>query len=580
MKRQRAAWIPGRRGRAVEHGAIAAQPLRVVPAVSSPPSRPATGVRCPPSRGATLGNTTPSSLAASQCLAAIAVGTFLLVGLLTIDRYGYGDDEQWLMKRGELAAQIAEAVVHQRATPPIPKEHWAFHPTFYAVVNYHWVRPTLIRLGIDDIASGHILTLLMAAGCLAALFVLGRMVVGAPAALYSLLLLAFFPRFIAHAHYNPKDIPSMAFGVLSFVFVARWITSNRLWDAAWAGICLGLAASCHLNALAVVPVFVVVTWIQAVRARPGVPGASVFRLWAPPILLYAAVLVATLYVLWPLMWIRPAWLIQSLVTFAGAFETTEVVYFGYIYNRSAVPWHYSMFYILATTPVAVLWLMGAGLWRFKEGESPNRNVFHVMLLGWALIPVLIRLNPWVVKYNDIRHVFMSFPPLMIYAGWGLHILVAGFRRNLPTWSHRVTAAVASAASLAYLLSQILPIHPFEGDYFNEAFRTAYPSRIERRFDFPSWMTPYRAGLQWLNEHAEPGATIGVPHRLSVVGAYRKRSDLMFVSGGPANYVMVAGHNWKYGPAHSARTPAFEVRRYDSRLLAIFREQPLLPDANQ
>jgi hypothetical protein len=233
--------------------------------------------------------------------------------------------------------------------------------------------------------------------------------------------------------------------------------------------------------------------------------------------------------------------------------------------------------MLVATPLVTLGLMGLGIARFKDVSTPDKALLHAMLLSWALLPVVIRLNPWVVKYNDIRHVFISFPPLMIYAGWGLKVLVDGAKARLPASLHWKAAAAGGLAGVAYYASQVLPIHPYEGDYFNEAFRGCYRKDIERQFDFPSWMTPYRAGLEWLDENAEPGSIVQVPHRLSVVGAYRKRPDLVFVRHPPAQYVMVAGQGWKFGPHYADATPVFEVRRYGSRLLAVFREDDWMGD---
>jgi len=51
------------------------------------------------------------------------------------------------------------------------------------------------------------------------LFLLVKKMFNEGIAFYSLIFLLFLPRFMAHAHYNSKDIPIAAFSIISFYFL-------------------------------------------------------------------------------------------------------------------------------------------------------------------------------------------------------------------------------------------------------------------------------------------------------------------------------------------------------------------------
>ncbi len=461
-------------------------------------------------------------------LAAASIVAFFLIGLANLNKYGHGDDEQWLERRAQLATAAAFSIFKSAPRPEIPREQWVYHPSLYATINYGPWR------------GGHALNLFMAGLCLTGLFLLARQLAGAEAAAYAVLFLIFFPRFLAHAHYNPKEIPMMAGAVFSFVLIARWSAHAKISLAAASGLLLGMAASAHLGALVLLPIFPVLALSR--------------HLWKHAAAFSAAVFVA-IYAFWPALWIKPALLFEALVHFTGPFASADLGYFGQVYKRYDVPWHYALFYLTVATPAATLLFIGRGIRLFPK------SALHAALIAWILLPLLVRLNPWAVKYNDIRHVFIAVPPLMIYAGWGLKTLFTRLGRN---------GALATGAALAlYFFIQIRAIHPFEGDYFNEIFRAFMPARIERSFDFPSWMASYRQGIEWLNANARPDALVYVPHRISVARTYDVRADIRLTDAVPADYLMIAGLGWEYGPWCDQAEPLFEIRRYNSRVLGIY-----------
>lgn len=481
------------------------------------------------------------------------IGLFVMINWFNMPQYGLGNDEQWLKKRGKLAADIFSAAARfklSEAKEQISyKQDWIRSPSLYAMINYEGVSPLLRQCGVPEIESTHALNIFMAGLALMALFWLVKNQIGPEAALFSVLFLAFFPRFVGNAHYNPKDIPAVALVTLSHVFVFRSLETTGVKNALLAGLFMGLAASAHLNSLLLTPVF----FLSLINREK--------KIVLTRVLGYSVVVLGVLFFAWPLLWIDPLAFWHSIQYFSGPFVHHHLLYFGEEYQRFNVPWHYIPFYIFATTPLLTLVFFFSGLIvSLKSRSEKNRILVHLLLLSWLLLPILVRMNDSVVKYNGIRHVFISIPVLAIYAGWGLWRF----------WPRRLALRLAAGAVLAaYVGWQFVPIHPYEGDYFNEAFRWKVKKDIGASFEFPTWATPYRQAVRWLEANASPDARINIPQNLNVIQEYG--TSFNFQSGLPADYTVVLGSDWQTNQAYRDKAPLYEIRRYNSRMVAVYKE---------
>jgi 4-amino-4-deoxy-L-arabinose transferase-like glycosyltransferase len=177
----------------------------------------------------------------------------MMWNLVNLHEYGLSYDEPAGMGRGEETARLFRSLTTGGEVPPnLTAAAPEYHPGFYAFVNYQIAR-WLTRQGLDPIAAGHVLNVLVAALGLGIVYLLAGRLYGGWVGLWAVLFLALYPRFVAHAHYNGKDVPVMVFTLLTIYLLYLAHERRRGWLWCAAGVALGVAINAKLEALLVLP---------------------------------------------------------------------------------------------------------------------------------------------------------------------------------------------------------------------------------------------------------------------------------------------------------------------------------------
>ncbi len=140
----------------------------------------------------------------------IAVGLgalYFLIQLAFIHRYGVTWDEPHHRMWGKLFAEYVRTGDRRSLLQILG--HGLYYSPLYFFAEYltsKWIFATGL---LTFVASNHVLNLLTASVGVGTLFVFATLVGGRVLGLLSVLFIVFFPPFIAHSHYNPKDIPLM-----------------------------------------------------------------------------------------------------------------------------------------------------------------------------------------------------------------------------------------------------------------------------------------------------------------------------------------------------------------------------------
>ena len=492
---------------------------------------------------------------------AIAV-SFFIINLAQIGRYGMSYDEPEGMERGrQTVALVAGTIWPASGKESEYRPGWIHnHPTFYATCNYGVCLALTKWFGCRPIPAGHFLNLLTASAGLVALFHLGRLLFNTVVGLVAEVFMVFFPRFIAHAHFNGKDVPMMVFGTLALVLliVADRRGQVRYWILAGLGV--AVAATTKLDGLFVLPIFLVpwlvkTLWSEHRLADLGKMG------W------FVGVSVVFIYALWPELWKDPLHLFHAVSNFAQDWRIKDASYLGHTYRVDHLPWHYNTMEFIAATPLILLALvcvgMGWSLWCLFRRQNPFQ---HGLLWCWILFPVLPRMLPGIIKYDGMRHIFLIVPAVAIMAGLGVEQLLA-------RWKGRVgykLAPVVCCGAIVWSGWQILECHPYEGFYLNEAVRAAIPGpKLGYYFDFYGWGTYYTQGVEWVNAHAPAHATVSMGSDSSRLVFYGLREDLEPVPDmDKADYVLV-GYWSEVNPDHFHDPPELCLRCYGADLLRVY-----------
>lgn len=436
--------------------------------------------------------------------------------------------------------------------------------TYYGPL-YYWLSSVVTDLGIGSLglppaAALHVLNVLTASVGVGLTFLFASEAAGPRAAALATGFLVLFPPLVAHAHYNPKDVPLMTAVVATMLFAQRALTRGRLRDAVIAGLLYGAALTAKLTALFAGGA-IGLAWVAGFgerRRRADAPEVEDLR----PVGAFVAAALAAMYVLWPTAWEDPLLVPRSVAVFLTAkFFSGTMLYFGTRYAGAALPWHYTPVSLAMVTPVLTLLAFGIGVVVLAR-RATRLPTTSILLLAWIFVPLAVSLAPGLIRYDGMRQFFFVVPALAVVAGIGADAVLRRMR------NHRVAARAFLAAGALWLGGQVAQVYPFGGSYVNEAVRLAIPSGLERWVILEGWGATYLQGVAWLGEHAEPGAEVCVPIAGALPVWDSPRPDLKFGCGPEARYEMfVTGYDKI--TEYDARTPVFRISRYDSDLLRIY-----------
>lgn len=344
--------------------------------------------------------------------------------------------------------------------------------------------------------------------CVALAYPLLRRLVDARVALLAVLFWAADPFLVAHAKILHVDALLASFMTLSLLAA---LTEPRTrhqepgtehqspvtYPLALSAVAAGLALLTKtLPALPLIPLMGLIALIsgwqynQRISASPVGNDRSTSRLRrvipalrrisgraAVTFLVWAGIVVATIFVAWPALWVDPAGVIHDLA--GGLTEGAEAHEGGNFFLGQAVddpgPWFYPVAIALRLTPWASIGLLlaavGAIAWarkqRFRQwlkSSGANSPSLTLGLLTFFVMFFLVVLNIAAKKFD--RYALPLFPALDILAaaGWvwllrqigSGHHLLAKLRHPKLGWG---LAVLGLAANLAWY-------HPYELAYYN------------------------------------------------------------------------------------------------------------------
>lgn len=510
---------------------------------------------------------------------------FLLWSLVALPDYGQVWDEPETREASFLNLHALKAVVTRQ-----PRPEWAFHelPGYYFSFDtmrggFAWVVSHRLHL-LDDVLAFHLFNVLLST---LSIFLLYHLALAASGqrriAVLSAAVLALFPQFLAHAQTNPKDLPGLFVYILSIFAFVRLDRASRWWDVLAAGLALGLALTTTVTAGFLFPLlglWLLVTRWPLLKER-----------WRSYLLL-PIIAGLTAFLSWPWLWRHPiqkvVWVIARLSTFhADLMGAGGVLYLGSVYKPWALPWHYFIVSFLVTTPLLYLVFALASFTRLRPPrERIAGSPWAAAVLGWLWCGILVAAEARAsMQYDGIRHVLMIVPGFCLLAGIGLDRILGWIEGARPgerfrVWRHRGAAAAATAA-FASVGVQLIPMHPYEGAYLNEATNAWLPGGAEDMFEVEYWQQPYKEGAEWLNAHAERDAEIFVAFDTRTADRYLDRESIELVDSTlprfedrsrPAYFMTITrSAMFPESIRHIVRTyePLFEIRRQKGTLLRVY-----------
>ena len=412
-------------------------------------------------------------------------------------------------------------------------EHqWGFGPTLSALGKHIFF--TKLHL-LDAIDAHHISLMFLAVILFISLYVFAYRVFGFWVALFSIVALSIHPRFLAHCHFNTKDIPSTVLFSLAIITFYFGLNRNLAKYILLSAFISGLALATKANAL-FLPL-ILYTWFLLVllgrifgKEKHIISGKILMSLYMYPFIGILVCLIA-----WPYL--------------LSNFPNNIMNHAGFLADRGLEgPENWQMAplaKVISTTPVLMLLLSLLGFfslcYRFIKNKKERGALVLIMI--WVIVPVLRVSVPLARDFDGIRHWIEYLVPLSILSGLGFSLIVSSISsiiKTLPVgnsaqiYSERLFAISLLAFVSHPTITWNIANNPYQIAYFNSLIGGLSGAQnykflgvqIEDTTDY--WASSYRKGLEWLNKNAEPNSMLFVgvaEHIMTHVPKSWLRSDI-------------------------------------------------------
>lgn len=470
---------------------------------------------------------------------------FFLVNALTLSQYGVSWDEppnylkadrflEYFLTGNkdylDLQKRMGVSAFDREENSLYTAQSFVFHPSVGSYLPAIFHKIFTQKLGIlNHIDSHHLAIVLLSSILVSATYLLAFAGTKSKIiAFFSALLLMTFPRFLADAHFNPKDVPMTTFSVLFVLFFYNAVKEKKWWLVLISSVFAGLALGSKITGFPIIIVslvwFVVFYGREAAKKSFSLPFlASLLSIFIVPPL----ILVGT----WPQIW-------------GNVFSNLKLAYRGATnvgLNGPDIWQTYATKYLILVTPTAllILFLIGIVWLIFKIFKEKEQREFLFLILLLLITPLLRVSMPRANPYDGIRQFFDVVPAMCVIGGIGAKALIEALQKIVQRFKplYKIKSFNRSFTLALIVILIVLPIlfefainfkkhHPYELTYFNPLFGglpKAYYDKLPYSTDY--WGGVYKQGVELLNEKLPKGATLDLPFGAHMIFDYNLRKDI-------------------------------------------------------
>jgi hypothetical protein len=309
------------------------------------------------------------------------------------------------------------------------------------------------------------------------------------------LFLFSMPRFLGHLPIAPRDA---SFAVFYLVALAAlfWLKKKPgVWSVLVLGIIFGMAQSLRLVGLSLYLIWIFLFFyekhLEGNKTGKGTVFSALRDLFAPLLSVFALSLFF-MAATWPYLGGNFPVRFFELLHASMAFPWKgDFLFLGRLVSPENLPWHYSLVWILISTPLYALFFLFGVPFLGRNILKNRLMVFGLIAMGVNL-GIVLALRP--VMYLGMRH-FLYLLPLMALLG-SLCAVEFWNRFGKKPWAKAVAGGVVLNLVLVGL--QLFRLHPYEYIYFNEfvgGLTGAYG-----KFEIEDRAISSKEAVQWLAQH--------------------------------------------------------------------------------
>jgi 4-amino-4-deoxy-L-arabinose transferase-like glycosyltransferase len=343
---------------------------------------------------------------------------------------------------------------------------------------------SMALLSISMLAEKRLALALFNAVIVVAVYLLARSAFDDKVGLLAAVLIALDPLLLTESRVLRPEALLAGFAVLSVLALLVYLKSGTRGYLLLSGVMGGLAFLSKITALVLVPFAGLVALAFCLQGERS--PQSRLRLLVAVFLGWSLVAVGTVFMLWPVMWVKPLWALGQIFGYAAsaptsAVETSDTFFLGRVISGDPGPWFYPVVLLLRSTPLVwpgVAVAVGVALaeawrsWRrvrrredtaLSEGWLALRVgalLAFFLLYGAAMTLGAKKADRYMVPLAPVVDILaaLGLVWLAYWVGWRTGLLTSLFGR--PYW------ALGLVAALLIQGVTILPVVPYYYNYYN------------------------------------------------------------------------------------------------------------------
>jgi len=323
-------------------------------------------------------------------------------------------------------------------------------------------------------------------------------------ALLACVFLILSPRIFAHSFYNSQDILLLVMYIISVFTLIRYLKKPSLNRMILHAVISALTMNTRFLG-------VMIPFITCVLLIPMIIEPHKKRIeFVISACVYMVVTTSLFVLLCPPLWDNPPLrFLEALQYMRDVPWGGRLLYMGEILTEQNLPWHYSVVWILISTPMFYTFLFLIGFVTMmvslirRKGEALKMRQEAIVVL-WFFLPLIgvIALRPGL--YDAWRHLFFIYPAFVIMAIAGWRFFWCMSKRIFDGAYYRPIKALIVIVTLGALMTTVhtmTKLHPFQNVYFNRLAGKDMKA-IKQEFELDYWGLSYRRALEHVlaNDH--------------------------------------------------------------------------------
>jgi hypothetical protein len=274
------------------------------------------------------------------------------------------------------------------------------------------------------------------------------------------------PRFFAESFYNSKDLVFASLFAVNINILIRFSRNPTNKNLFILSLVIAMAISTRQMAVILIPIILFMFFIKYINKQ-----MPFFRL-VSRVTIFLSLTSFLIVLFYPYLWESP------LQNFVNAFASMskfswggQVLYMGKYISAQNLPWHYSMVWILLTTPVFYsLLFMFSSLVILKDTLINGlRMLLHpekfenIILLTLSCLPLVMVIVLKSTLYDGWRHLYFIYPSMIILATLGWKVIFDNLNQ------FKIAGRILVIFTIIYLLQIMIwmyKAHPLQNVFFN------------------------------------------------------------------------------------------------------------------